>query len=585
MPRDRAALLETRRAPIGAVEGRTLTGYAAKFNEWSKPLQGARGEFREKIDPSAFDGRGDVSLWWMHDPKQPLANTQSGTLTLTTDETGLRYEAVLGESAQAQHFLDLVQRGVVSEMSFGFRVPDGGDSWQGRDRTLKRVELREVSLVEVGAYAGTSAEARNEPAPKEPKPMTLKEIQSALALAKDEETRAADDDGKLAAMLKIEELTEQRAKLIAQGSAALKIAPDTAPAPKAPRFQSPESRAADDLARREEYRGSIQYRDEFLKWMKHPAEARELITTSSSSVMIPKIYEDGLLKYLQAETKVRNLADLKTGCQGNVTLRYNAAESATLPSAFWTTETSPTTTAVDMSVSEVNLPPIGGLAYSDVSHWLINSANFDVESEVMMHLQSQIAKQFEASYVGGTGSNQPTGLFVVDSGVNITTATSSGTTRALAITAGATIAKLQDMYYTQLPASHWGSAVWVMPQDFYAAVSKLVTGVASDLRPIFVQSFDTVLTGSAPFTLFGRPIYVTEYLPTHSSTGTTGKNCVCCLGRISDAFSIREWGGISIMRDDITLRDTGRVHFTALAFAASKLTRKKALVQLQVTNA
>ena len=180
--------IEYRSAPVGAIEGRKVGGYAAKFNEWSKPLRGARGEFREKIAPTAFDQRGDVSLWWMHDPKQPLANTQSGTLRLTTDETGLRYEADLGDSPFAAHVLDLVQRGVVKEMSFGFRVPDGGDTWQGRDRTLKAVELREISLVEVGAYAGTSAEARSDDNPNnEERAMTLKEIQAALAAARDAE--------------------------------------------------------------------------------------------------------------------------------------------------------------------------------------------------------------------------------------------------------------------------------------------------------------------------------------------------------------------------------------------------------------
>lgn len=579
--------IEYRSAPVGAIEGRKVGGYAAKFNEWSKPLRGARGEFREKIAPTAFENRGDVSLWWMHDPKQPLANTQSGTLRLTTDETGLRYEAELGDGPFAAHVLDLVQRGVVKEMSFGFRVPEGGDTWQGRDRTLKTVELREISLVEVGAYAGTSAEARSDdPNPNEERKMTLKEIQAALAEAREAETRAENDDAKAEARVKIEELINERAALLQSDASARTEVRIPEPKKRLSTRMSPERAASLAFEQQEEMRDSAEYRDNFLSWVKgDPVEMRELITTSSSSVMIPKVHEDGLLKYLQAETVVRNLADLKTNCQGYLTLRYNAAESATVPSSFWTTEASPSATDVDMSVSEVPFAPVGGLPRSDVSHWLIRQSNFDVESEVMMHLQSQVAKGFENSYIGGSGSNQPTGIFKVDSGVNITTATSSGTTRALAVTAGATIAKLQDMFYTQLPASHWGSSVWIMPQDFYAKVAQLSSGISGDTKPIFVPSADKLLTGQAPYTLFGRPIYVTEYLPTHSSTGTTGKNVVCILGRISDAFSVREWGGISLLRDDITLRATGRVRYSMLAFANSALTRKKALVQLQVTNA
>jgi len=158
--------LEVRTAAIGGVEGRTLTGYAALYNTWSKPLMGMKGEFREQIAPGAFSGQTDnVSLFYMHDSKQVLANTKSGTLVLESDDKGLRYTATLGENTRDEAVLDQVRRGLLTEMSFGFRVPEGGDSWKGRDRTLKRVELREVSVVEVGAYSGTSAEARQDTQP------------------------------------------------------------------------------------------------------------------------------------------------------------------------------------------------------------------------------------------------------------------------------------------------------------------------------------------------------------------------------------------------------------------------------------
>jgi HK97 family phage prohead protease len=84
-------MLEVRSAPIGTVEGRTLTGYAALYNSWSKPLMGLRGEFREQIAPGAFDAaiQKGASLWFMHDSKQIIANTKSGTLVLESDQRGL----------------------------------------------------------------------------------------------------------------------------------------------------------------------------------------------------------------------------------------------------------------------------------------------------------------------------------------------------------------------------------------------------------------------------------------------------------------------------------------------------------------
>jgi phage head maturation protease len=43
-------------------------------------------------------------------------------------------------------------------MSFGFFVRS--DAWNGSERTLREVDLREVSIVQNGAYPQTSAEAR-----------------------------------------------------------------------------------------------------------------------------------------------------------------------------------------------------------------------------------------------------------------------------------------------------------------------------------------------------------------------------------------------------------------------------------------
>ena len=78
---------------------------------------------------------------------------------------------------------------------------------------------------------------------------------------------------------------------------------------------------------------------------------------------------------------------------------------------------------------------------------------------------------------------------------------------------------------------------------------------------------------------------VTEYLPAHTATASTGKNTVCVLGNISESFSIREWGGMTMYRDELTSASSARIKFGAWYFANSVVTRAKALVQLQVTNA
>ena len=334
----------------------------------------------------------------------------------------------------------------------------------------------------------------------------------------------------------------------------------------------------------EEWRSSGEYREQFLGWLKggRAPEQRELITSANSNILIPKLYEDGILKYMMAQSVIRNLADLKTGVQGYSTLRYNTLATADYTSAWTQPDTGTTArTSIDPGFAEVPLAPVPCLPYTQVSQQLMRQANFDVEAEVMDNLQRQLSKNLEWGYIGGTGTNAPKGIFTVNANVNITTATSTGTTRALAIAAGATLTKLREMRYEKLPAAYWGSSAWIIPQDVYATIATLTVNNV----PLFIPSADAVGQAGAGFTLMGLPVYVTEYLPAHIATATTGKNCLAVLGNISDGFAIREWGGIGMIRDEITAMSSARVIFQGMMFANSDFTRVKSLVQLQVTNA
>jgi HK97 family phage major capsid protein len=336
-------------------------------------------------------------------------------------------------------------------------------------------------------------------------------------------------------------------------------------------------------------RASKKYEEQFVNYLRtgQMPEQRELITTASSSILVPKLYQDSVLKYLSAQSVIRNLGDLRTGVQGYQALRYSTLKTADYTAAWTQPDTGTVAaTAADPLFTEVALAPVLCLPKTEVSHQLIAQSDpgFPVEQEVLSHLQVQLSKNLEWGYIGGTGTNSPKGIFTVNSttGINITTATSASTTRAAAITAGVTVAKLSEMRYTKLPAAYWGSAVWIMPQDVYAAIAGiLVNGV-----PIFVPSADSqTLQNAAPFTLMGLPVYVTEYLPAHVATGGTGKNVLACLGNISEAFAMREWGSMSVTRDEYSLSGTGRIRYQGMMFANSDFTRVNALVQLQVTNA
>ena len=145
--------------------GRTVAGYAALFNSESEDL----GGFYERIAPGAFDGClvDDVRCLFNHDPNQLLARTKSGTMRISADERGLRYEFDLPNTSLGRDLGELLARGDVSQSSFAFTIPDGGDVWEKRDdgraiRTITRVaRLYDVSPVTYPAYPDTEVALRS----------------------------------------------------------------------------------------------------------------------------------------------------------------------------------------------------------------------------------------------------------------------------------------------------------------------------------------------------------------------------------------------------------------------------------------
>ena len=158
-------MLEIRTAKVEGTANK-LGGYAAVYNAPSKPItiRGVNGgkPFVERIAPGAFSSSAssNVSLLVGHDRRELIANSASGLLQLRSDDHGLAYEVTLPDTQRARDVRAMVEAGILTEMSFGFYVRD--ESWNGSERTLRAVDLREISIIEAegAAYPQTSTEAR-----------------------------------------------------------------------------------------------------------------------------------------------------------------------------------------------------------------------------------------------------------------------------------------------------------------------------------------------------------------------------------------------------------------------------------------
>lgn len=139
-----------------------LTGYAAVFNTEARIAD----VFVERIAPGAFSqaiATDDVRALFNHDANFVLGRTTSGTLTLSEDATGLRYDVEPPDTTWARDLMVSVARGDISQSSFAFSVDE--EAWDYPKgalpvRTVVRARLFDVSPVTYPAYAETSVSAR-----------------------------------------------------------------------------------------------------------------------------------------------------------------------------------------------------------------------------------------------------------------------------------------------------------------------------------------------------------------------------------------------------------------------------------------
>jgi uncharacterized protein len=161
---------EIRRNPDGS---QTIVGYASVFAPAFKSQD--MGGWVEEIDRHAFDDclatNPDVRALFNHDQNWVLGRTKSGTLKLSVDSVGLRYEITPNlESTQSNDVLAALKRGDIDQSSFAMVCKE--DDWRIEDggviRRVLQADLYDVSPVTYPAYpdatSGLRASLRSCPA-------------------------------------------------------------------------------------------------------------------------------------------------------------------------------------------------------------------------------------------------------------------------------------------------------------------------------------------------------------------------------------------------------------------------------------
>ncbi|MET7914456.1 HK97 family phage prohead protease [Streptomyces avermitilis] len=167
------------RAAGGDTAVRGFDGHAAVFDQRTAIGNPLTWGFYEQIAPGAFTktlAEGDARFLVDHDTRLVVSRVTAGTLRLAQDDVGLAVDADLDPrlSYVGDLIVNLDVRNVTG-MSFGFRTvkddwetitvetTDGDNTAQAEVelRTIREVQLFEVSAVTFPAYEGTDAAVRS----------------------------------------------------------------------------------------------------------------------------------------------------------------------------------------------------------------------------------------------------------------------------------------------------------------------------------------------------------------------------------------------------------------------------------------
>ena len=146
-----------------------VEGYATTYNQAYTLYDDGEYELREVVDPKAFDecDMSDVIMQYDHEGRV-FARNKNGTLSLASDEHGLRITARLGGTEIGRQLYQEIKGGYTDKMSFAFVVSNDKreqEKVDGKVIVTRRItgirKLYDVSAVSMPANDTTSINARS----------------------------------------------------------------------------------------------------------------------------------------------------------------------------------------------------------------------------------------------------------------------------------------------------------------------------------------------------------------------------------------------------------------------------------------
>lgn len=309
---------------------------------------------------------------------------------------------------------------------------------------------------------------------------------------------------------------------------------------------------------RERFTGTDEYREmyeQFVRTGVAPAELRAhtVATDTAGGYLVPDAWYNEIVRKLREFNVMRQYATVIPSMMGTINIPVETSTGT----ANWTAEGIGYNEAEDV-FGNVTLSPWKMTRLVKVSEELLADNAFDLGAYLANTFASAFADLEEAAFIDGDDSSKPKGIIR-----STTLGTTASATNAI------TFDNITDLYHSVKPA-YRSRGVWIMNDATRKELSKVKTGVASDLRYLWTEGLAT----GAPATLFGRPVISASNMPTLA----TGKKVVI-FGDLS-YYYVAERPGLGLTRLNELYAASGLVGFVANRRVDAELTQAEAVKHL-----
>lgn len=472
-----------------------ISGYAVVWGAESRSLHERGKTFTEVIAKDAFGDLSDVRLLSQHDHKAILARTTSGTLELKSDDRGLWFSAKLPDTSIGRDTQELLKRGDLSSMSFGFQATKEVWSKNNTLRTVTDARIHEISVVTDPAYMATTANIRNN---------NMSDINN------EANTPAVDPA-----------IASLRAELAEVKNSVRKYNINT-------------------ISDKGDMEASSELRNWFNGLMKGDIRA---LKTDASNAAIPTDLERAIWEKVQQNNVIRRLSN-PTVIDSN----RDIVVEGTLPTTALCAEGG-TIAVSDPTFNKVTIKSykyITAVKYSQEFMQDVIGKNGIGSGLAYLadKMGTSLSNALDLAYVvGAGGTSAPEGC--MSPVTALTQVVDLGTAAITTITA----ANLISCYF-KLPAQYRANATWVMSDTALSVISKMV-----DANGRYMFSMDRVgdLQSGFAGTLLGRPVVVAVGAP----TATTDGNIFVLFADMSKYFGIFDRKGMDSLLDPYSAAATG----------------------------